>query len=148
MIERADDGTTFTELATTVANATTYTDASAVANISYAYRVAARNARGTSAYSNTAVFLITGVEDEFLSQSIKISPNPSDGTYSLSVNDIKVRNILAWNSVGKLIMRRSFDLNNPNTNVELDIRHEEPGLYLFRIELEDGRTVIRRVIKN
>ena len=58
VIERADDGTTFTELATTVANVTTYTDASAVANISYAYRVAARNTRGTSAYSNTAESII------------------------------------------------------------------------------------------
>ena len=148
VIERSEDGTTFTELGTTIANVTSYRDASAVASINYSYRVAARNAGGTSAYSNTAVFLITGIEDEFLSQSIKISPNPSDGTYRLSVNDIKVRNILVWNSVGKLIMRRSFDLNNPNTNVELDIRHKEPGLYLFRIELEDGRAVIRKLIKN
>ena len=58
VIERADDGTTFTELATTVANVTTYTDASAIANISYSYRVAARNARGISAYSNTAESII------------------------------------------------------------------------------------------
>jgi fibronectin type 3 domain-containing protein len=54
-IERAAAGTTsFTEIAQTGPNQTTFSDANRPAGTSFAYRVRAFNAAGNSAYSNTA----------------------------------------------------------------------------------------------
>jgi len=52
VIERSSDGNTFSPLATTAANITTYTDAGLVAGTTYYYRVKATNAQGDSTYSN------------------------------------------------------------------------------------------------
>ena len=45
---------TFAEIATTGANIVTFTDAAISEGLTYCYRVAASNAAGQSAYSNTA----------------------------------------------------------------------------------------------
>jgi len=54
IIERSDNGGTFTQIATPAANATTYTDTTVVLGNTYTYRVAAANVLGASAFSNTA----------------------------------------------------------------------------------------------
>jgi large repetitive protein len=53
-IERADDGVTFTQIATTTATVRTYLDTSAIENTTYTYRVRATNATGDSEPSSTA----------------------------------------------------------------------------------------------
>lgn len=53
-IERSTDGTSFTEIATIVANSTSYQDKSVLPVTRYFYRVKASNAIGSSAYSNVA----------------------------------------------------------------------------------------------
>ena len=52
-MERATNGTTFTNIATVGANATAYSDAGLVTSTTYSYRVSAFNSGGTSVYSNT-----------------------------------------------------------------------------------------------
>ncbi|RMG28706.1 MAG: T9SS C-terminal target domain-containing protein [Bacteroidetes bacterium] len=54
IIERATGGGAFSQIATVGANITSYTDNGLAASTTYNYRVAASNAGGTSAYSNTA----------------------------------------------------------------------------------------------
>lgn len=53
-IERSTDGVLFTEIATTGANTTSYTNGSLTTGTTYHYRVRAYNSAGNSAYSNTA----------------------------------------------------------------------------------------------
>jgi hypothetical protein len=53
-IERMTTGAAFAEIATTKANATSYTDAAVRPSTTYTYRVRAKNLAGYSAYSNTA----------------------------------------------------------------------------------------------
>lgn len=53
-IERSTDGVNFSEIATTGANATSYSNTGLAASTAYTYRVRAYNAGGNSAYSNTA----------------------------------------------------------------------------------------------
>jgi hypothetical protein len=53
-IERSLNGSTFTQIATTGANATSYTDAAVSENTTYWYRVRATNSVGDSAYTGTA----------------------------------------------------------------------------------------------
>lgn len=48
----------FAEIATVAANVTTYTDSAVTEGVTYCYRVAAQNAAGKSAYSNTAGRLV------------------------------------------------------------------------------------------
>jgi len=54
VVERSEDGATFTQQDTAAADATTWTDTGARALTTYHYRVAAVNADGQSAYSNVA----------------------------------------------------------------------------------------------
>ena len=53
-IERSQDGTSFTEINTVAANATTYADTGLSASTQYWYRVRAYNGSGPSGYTNTA----------------------------------------------------------------------------------------------
>ncbi len=53
-IERSTDGTNFTQIATTAANATSFSDTGLASGKTYTYRVRAYNANGNSAYTNTA----------------------------------------------------------------------------------------------
>jgi len=53
-IERSVDGVSFSQIATVLANVTTYSNTGLKANKTYWYRVRAYNATGNSAYSNTA----------------------------------------------------------------------------------------------
>ena len=54
VIERGTDGVTFSLLANVPADTTSYVDLAVLGGYTYTYRVAAVNANGTSAYSNTA----------------------------------------------------------------------------------------------
>ncbi len=54
VVERSEDGTTFTQMDTAAADATTWTDTGARALTTYFYRVAAVNADGQSDFSNVA----------------------------------------------------------------------------------------------
>src|SRR5207245_3856590 len=53
-IQRSSDGTNFTPLATAGPATTNYLDSGLTAGTAYYYRVAAANAGGNSAYSNTS----------------------------------------------------------------------------------------------
>ena len=53
-LERSPDGSTWTQMATPAANATTYHDSGLAAATSYSYRIRATNASGDSVFSNTA----------------------------------------------------------------------------------------------
>ncbi len=53
-VERSTDGTTFSQVATVAANATTYADNSLTGGTAYTYRVLAYNGAGNSSPSNTA----------------------------------------------------------------------------------------------
>ena len=52
VLERKMEGEQFSVLATPVFNETSYHDASVMATMTYTYRIAAKNAKGQSAYSN------------------------------------------------------------------------------------------------
>jgi hypothetical protein len=52
-LERSPDGSSWTQIATPAANATTYHDTGLAAATSYSYRICATNAAGDSAFSNT-----------------------------------------------------------------------------------------------
>ncbi len=60
LVQRSTDGVTFTDLTTLPADSTTYVDMAVQAGVTYTYQVAAFNAGGPSAFSNTASATIPG----------------------------------------------------------------------------------------
>ena len=78
LVERSTDGgATFSALASAAADATSFVDATVVADTTYAYRVAAENAAGTSAWSNTAT----------------VTTPPDGGGATLQVADVTVTSV-------------------------------------------------------
>ena len=85
LVQRSPDNVTFTQIASLAGNATTYSNTGLTANTLYYYRVAAQNAVGTSAWSNTA------------SASTAIPPAPT----ALTANSASTTSIaLAWTNTG------------------------------------------------
>jgi hypothetical protein len=101
-IERSTDGLTFTEIATTGVNATTYSDATGLTQgTRYYYRVRAYNTAGNSAYSNKASALTQTTSVLLIG---KANPNPTIAgdiyadTWKYSVNNTNLGT--AWRATG------------------------------------------------
>jgi Rieske Fe-S protein len=75
VLERSTDGTTFTDVFHPAANATTYTDASLLPNITYYYRLKAITGAEASAYSGVATVKTPALPS---APAVAATPTPSD----------------------------------------------------------------------
>ena len=144
-IERAIDGVTFTTIATVAAKTGTgsvsYTDTTVVAGLTYTYRVAAFNAAGLSAYSNTATV------------SVPATPAPPSNVLAVSsLRSNKVRVTITWtdnatNETGYVIQRSTnatFTANVVTGTVGANITTFTTGNlarstpYYFRVQAVNG----------
>lgn len=123
----------FAAIATTAANAVTYTDATATPGTSYEYQVAARNAVGTS-FSNVAT-AITG-------QTVPARPSGLAASYNSTTRQFTLTWIDNSNNEQGFVPQSSYsgsafyDLANPvGANVTTYTSNPNPpvGSYLFRV---------------
>ncbi|MEO1053861.1 MAG: fibronectin type III domain-containing protein [Bacteroidota bacterium] len=148
-IERSEEGGSFAEIGQVAADVLTFTDDNATVGVDYTYRVAAFNATGNSDYSNEATFVIVGLEDDILKSGTSLSPNPSNGIYQVSIDDTNIQHITLQVSDldGKLILSRSFERTSDLINFQFDITKEAKGMYIMRLDTDDGRFATFRIVK-
>ncbi|WP_020530820.1 fibronectin type III domain-containing protein [Flexithrix dorotheae] len=142
----------FVVLDTLPAGTTTYVDKNLINGESeYSYRVRAYSKRGLSPYSNVAsITAVTGIEDEFLAQSTKVYPNPSEGIFNLEVDmpGNAPMTVKVFNTVGKVVNVEVLPKSDRVLRHQLDLSIQPSGIYLIQVITKEGARHTRRVIKN
>ena len=84
--------------------------------------------------------------DDFLGQSLMISPNPNDGNFILKYNGSEsLKGFNLYSLDGKLLLSRS--LNFFNLNEKIDVSSLKSGLYLLNVETEHSSAIKKIAIE-
>lgn len=107
-----------------------------VDDINYANNATNWNKDSTAEYSETCL-LSTG--DNFLTEVI-LSPNPTDGTVSLSgVDRSEIKNLTVWDPLGRKIIESTYN--------QIDLSAQPAGIYMVRIELSQGTVFMKKLVR-
>ena len=86
--------------------------------------------------------LTTSSEDNVLKGITTISPNPTSGNLSISLEEVFTGSYILRNSLGQIVLSDSFEASK-----ELDISLDgPPGIYFLLIEI-DGQVITKKVVK-
>jgi len=142
-IQRSLDGTTYTDLASTSTNVTTYTDTTVVAGTLYYYRVRSANPAGTSAFTNVVSITAPGGTTNAaptIATPPSGSPNPVAGTTTtltvLGADDGGEANLsYTWSYTGPAAV--SFSANSTNAAKSTVATFTQAGSYAFSVLVKD-----------
>jgi len=104
-------------------------------------------------YSNAISVILSpdgvlGVDDEDnLNDLVNLYPNPSQGSFSLETQDLRVETIEIYNSIGQIVYQKTI----PNTfisNFEIQLQQPSNGMYLIRIQTQKGIITQKLIIQN
>ena len=81
-------------------------------------------------------------------QSIKLFPNPNDGTFTLTMSDIEAPMIHLdiWDLSGRLIANESLLNVKERTQHIVHFEDINPGVYLLTLRTETDQLLIKRLI--
>jgi hypothetical protein len=74
-----------------------------------------------------------------------IYPNPTDGKFSVKINDIETADLKIFNAVGQTVF--SFDKNHLDQNVEIDLSDQPNGIYFIKLNAKGETQVEKLVLK-
>ncbi|MBX2843493.1 MAG: VCBS repeat-containing protein [Flammeovirgaceae bacterium] len=106
------------------------------------YKAGFENNFGCEGFSTELPFIITALEDEKLSQTITLFPNPSNGNIELIFGNIASKNIEinVFSASGKLL--ESFVYGNKQA-IQMDLSHLPTGIYFLGIITDQGKAMKR-----
>jgi antitoxin component YwqK of YwqJK toxin-antitoxin module len=79
---------------------------------------------------------------EQLSKEIKVYPNPSKGSFTVSFNRLKDDfSLNVYNVLGQLVFSKSY---SSKKNVKMNI--EKPGIYFIKYKNENGKILISKIL--
>ncbi len=108
------------------------------------YTVTVADVRGCANSDEVCMFFDTGILNQtFITESIKVVPNPNNGIFKLEFSNSNARKIEITNVLGQLIA-----INESNsTGTTIDISAFSDGVYYAKISNENKITVLK-VVKN
>lgn len=77
------------------------------------------------------------------SLSLKVSPNPTTGITQIQSNH-PVQKVIIRNTQGDFIESKYFV---QDTNIELDLSHLTPSVYLVEIQSSTGDRIFKKIIR-
>jgi type IX secretion system substrate protein len=94
-----------------------------------------------------AVPTTTGISENVLNEHIRISPNPSGGTFQVSGLRFEVADVSVYNVYGEEIDDQTYDYKTKNVSggLEIDLSDHPAGVYLLKIAGENV-TVTKKII--
>lgn len=105
------------------------------------YYVAIRTNAGCDILSDTTNFIVTGIPT-VQAEIIQVYPNPSTGSWQLSLSDALVGNDMElYNATGQLVFQAK--IRNPKLEIVTEI---PTGIYTLRIST-DGEAITRKLIR-
>ncbi|WP_430408848.1 T9SS type A sorting domain-containing protein [Kordia sp.] len=108
------------------------------------------NGTGDTTYNNHLAAIPTGINittlsnDEFLSNSFAIYPNPSNGNITIRNSGVALQNITVTDLNGRTIS--SNDMNGVTSNVDVSLKLTT-GIYLMKLTSNDASTTKKLIIK-
>lgn len=129
----------------TTAEAITAAKASLQNTANY-YQVNTLDATHTTAVTNmpSAFNLMTLSNDEFLSNSFAVYPNPSNGNITIRNSGVALQNVTITDLNGRTIS--SNEMNGVTSNVDLSLKLTT-GIYLMKLSSNDASTTKKLIIK-
>jgi hypothetical protein len=130
------------------------TSANPVATLteSKSYMLTVTDAQGCEAVSFISVYIdpCTGINYDQLNSELKVFPNPSNGTFLIhglnSFNGNLVR-IDVVNQLGQIIFNQHFGADYPLSQIEIDTKITEPGVYFLKVTLANQILSKRLIVR-
>jgi hypothetical protein len=88
------------------------------------------------------VILTTVIEKEDI-KNISIFPNPSNGKFQLTLNNLKLNTFEITDVLGNIILRSEIK----NETTEIDLSDRSTGIYFVRISNSKGNFVVKKIVK-
>jgi len=90
---------------------------------------------------------LTGIQEESVESNIQLYPNPGNGVFHLSFNDLEANNIeiLLSDPSGRILYNHKLKDVTNNFKTTLDLSGFAPGVYFVNLK-SDGFTHTRRII--
>ncbi len=102
---------------------------------------------GTSTYTGTTVASVLGIDENALSQSLELYPNPNTGEFTVSLNLETSSNISAiiLDAQGRVIWNEDLGFVNGTISKLVNLGSDASGVYFLRVNT-DIETAVRRII--
>jgi hypothetical protein len=117
---------------------------------SKSYMLTVTDAQGCEAVSFISVYVdpCLGIDEKNLNPVLTVFPNPSNGVFTLkgiSSFDGHLERIEVLNQLGQIVFRTLYGIGDPNSDIEIDTRIEESGVYYLQVTFSD-KVVSQRLI--
>ncbi|MBA3705515.1 MAG: T9SS type A sorting domain-containing protein [Bacteroidetes bacterium] len=87
--------------------------------------------------------LFNGIEEKNIQEKFNISPNPSNGKFQLTLNDLQSNAVEITDVLGKIIYKSEIK----NTTTEINLSNAMPGIYFVRLNDVKGNNVVKKIVK-
>lgn len=85
----------------------------------------------------------TNIHEVEALSNINITPNPSNGLFTLSTDNINSKNIEVISIIGSII----YQTTTNNINVKIDMSNQPKGIYIIRInDLQNQTNAVKKII--
>lgn len=98
-------------------------------------------------FVNIIVDPCLGIDNQPLSESLVVYPNPASERLFISGIDLAITRQVSYqivNSIGQVLRTTNYDLNEQSQNIEIDLGGLPTGLYYMKI-LVDNELIIRSI---
>jgi len=108
------------------------------------YTVSVKNNQGCITNASIAVVYCVGMADFENIDFFNVYPNPFSNTIYLNISNKNVLGILKlYDAVGQLIIESPCEVKD----LTFDTRHLRKGIYFLSFELESGKQISKKLIK-
>lgn len=116
------------------------------------YMLSVTDAQGCQAVSFITVHIdaCLGIEARSLNPALIVFPNPSNGRFTLQGIDTfngHLESIQVFDQLGQIVFHRGFQTGEPVSDLEIDTRIREPGIYYLKVSLTDRIVSDRLVVR-
>ncbi|MBT3207713.1 MAG: T9SS type A sorting domain-containing protein [Bacteroidetes bacterium] len=113
----------------------------------YTITLIAENECGTD--TSTYEVTLTSINSSSLLNSLSINPNPSNGKFMISINDIfsSELNVRIHNLIGQEIFSASYEIENGSFEKQIELQDVSKGVYLIKLITDEGISSKRLIIE-
>ncbi|MFK7749377.1 MAG: T9SS type A sorting domain-containing protein [Kordia sp.] len=84
-------------------------------------------------------------QDELVFSAVNISPNPTKSVISFSSKTSKIQKYSIYNMYGIKIIEETIE---PTTRYSYNLKHIKEGVYVLKLQLENGEQITKTIAKN